>query len=237
MTTYSPTPRTTPTRRRELVGYEAEAVHAVLDEALICHLGFVVADEPVVLPTTHVRVGDRVYVHGSTAARLLRTVGPEGIPVCLTVTLVDGLVLGRRHFTHSLNYRSAVVHGRARLVDDPRERSEVLAALVDHVVPGRADDSVAPDARELAATALLRIPLREASVKSRTGPPVEPGAVSGPGRSRTGHGTDHWSGVIPVETVFGPPDPRPGAPATPHYIERYTRRRPTDAGTKGDDTP
>ncbi|MGW6456041.1 pyridoxamine 5'-phosphate oxidase family protein [Streptomyces sp. NPDC055078] len=237
MTGYPRTPRTTPTRRRELVGYDSGAVHAVLDEALICHVGFVVAGEPVVLPTTHVRVGDRVYVHGSTAARLLRTVGPEGVPVCLTATLVDGLVLGKRHFTHSLNYRSVVVHGRAQLVGDARERAEVLAALVDHVVPGRSADSTAPDARELAATALLRIPLRESSLKSRTGPPVEPGTDPSGEGTATGSGDDHWSGVIPVAVAFGPPSPSAAAPGAPAYIEQYTRPRPPDAGPNGKDTP
>ncbi|MEV0256955.1 pyridoxamine 5'-phosphate oxidase family protein [Streptomyces sp. NPDC050732] len=192
---YAPTDRTIPTRSRERASYDHESVHAILDEAYVCHLGFVRDGAPVVLPTLYGRVGDRLYVHGSTGSRPLRMASASaeeqdpGLPVCLTVTHVDGLVLARSAFHHSINYRSVVVHGTAHQVTDPEEKRLALDALVDHVVPGRAADSRPADAKELAATAVLRLDLNEVSAKARTGGPNdEPEDMDLP----------HWAGVVPL---------------------------------------
>jgi nitroimidazol reductase NimA-like FMN-containing flavoprotein (pyridoxamine 5'-phosphate oxidase superfamily) len=195
MGTYTPTPRTTPTRARQRVSYDRAAVHAVLDEAIVCHVGFVADGLPVVLPHVHARVADRLYLHGSVGARALRQ---GSVDVCVTVTLVDGLVLARSAFHHSINYRSVVAHGTARLVHDPAERDEALRALVNAVEEGRADRTRPPDRRELAATAVLRLDLEEVSLKRREGPPVDDQAdLAGP----------YWAGVIPLSTTRGAPEP------------------------------
>ncbi|MFI1017685.1 pyridoxamine 5'-phosphate oxidase family protein [Streptomyces sp. NPDC020965] len=197
---YEPTGRTVPTRSRERASYDRSVVHAILDEEYVCHLGFIRDGAPVVLPTLYARVGDRVYVHGSTGSRPLRLAGePDpGLAVCLTVTRVDGLVLARSAFHHSLNYRSVVIHGTAHQVTDPREKSESLDALVEAVVPGRAGDSRPANARELAATAVLRLELAEVSAKIRTGPPNdEPEDLELP----------YWTGVVPVARTYGTPVP------------------------------
>ncbi|MEU9864667.1 pyridoxamine 5'-phosphate oxidase family protein [Streptomyces sp. NPDC047971] len=200
---YEPTERTIPTRSRDRASYDRAAVHSILDEGYVCHLGFVRDGAPVVLPTLYGRIGDRLYVHGSTGSRPLRMAGSRGgeapgLRVCLTVTHVDGLVLARSAFHHSINYRSVVVHGTAHQVTDPEERRTALDALVDHVVPGRSDDSRPANAKELAATAVLRLDLGEVSAKVRTGGPNdEPEDASLP----------HWSGVIPVRKAYGTPVP------------------------------
>lgn len=196
-------PRTVPTRLPERAVHDAEAVHAVLDEGLVCHVGVIVDDEPVVLPTIHARIGRRLYLHSSTGSRLsqlARRAGPDGVPVCVTVTLVDGLVLARSQFHHSMNYRSVVVRGRAQLVGDAAEREAALTAVVEHVVAGRSAASRPGDGRELAATAVLRIELREATLKRRTGPPSD---------DDEDLALPHWAGVIPVRTAFGAPEPAP----------------------------
>ncbi|MBP8534118.1 pyridoxamine 5'-phosphate oxidase family protein [Streptomyces sp. MK37H] len=200
---YPPTDRTVPTRSRERASYDREVVHAILDEGYVCHLGFIREGAPVVLPTLYGRVGERLYVHGSTGARPLRMAGGSGaeepgLPVCLTVTHVDGLVLARSAFHHSINYRSVVVHGTARPVTDPAERTAALDALVDHVVPGRAADSRPANAKELAATAVLRLDLEEVSAKVRTG---------GPSDDDEDLELPHWSGVVPVARAYGAPVP------------------------------
>ncbi|MFJ8659338.1 pyridoxamine 5'-phosphate oxidase family protein [Streptomyces sp. NPDC093795] len=200
--TYTPTDRTVPTRSRERASYDKALVHSILDEAYVCHLGFVRDGAPVVLPTLFGRVGDRLYVHGSTGSRPLRAAGDgvaaPGLPVCLTVTHVDGLVLARSAFHHSLNYRSVVVHGTAHQVTDPEERRTALDALVDHVVPGRSADSRPANPKELAATAVLRLDLDEVSAKVRTG---------GPNDDPEDLALPYWSGVIPVQGGYGPPVP------------------------------
>ncbi len=212
MSEYEPTTRTTPTRSADRVSYDRAAVHAVLDEALVCHVGFVVDGEPVVLPQLHVRVGETLYLHGSTGARALRSAAADdGLPVCVTVTLTDGLVLARSAFHHSVNYRSVVVRGRAHLVQDGDERADVLRRLVDAVVPGRSDHVRGPDRKELAATAVLAVPLREVSLKARSGPPSdEPRDVAG----------GWWAGVVPLAVTAGPPEPAPdlarGTEVPPH---------------------
>ncbi|MEF9881670.1 pyridoxamine 5'-phosphate oxidase family protein [Streptomyces sp. P9-A4] len=200
--TYAPTDRTVPTRARQRASYDKALVHSILDEAYVCHLGFVRDGAPVVLPTLFGRVGDRLYVHGSTGSRPLRAAGDgvasPGLPVCLTVTHVDGLVLARSAFHHSLNYRSVVVHGTAHQVTDPEELRIALDALVDHVVPGRAADSRPANAKELAATAVLRLDLDEVSAKVRD---------AGPNDDAEDLGLPHWSGVVPVRGGYGTPVP------------------------------
>ncbi|MFB7448250.1 pyridoxamine 5'-phosphate oxidase family protein [Streptomyces sp. NPDC056194] len=200
--TYTPTDRTVPTRSRQRASYDKELVHSILDEAYVCHLGFVRDGAPVVLPTLFGRVGERLYVHGSTGSRPLRAAGDgvsaPGLPVCLTVTHVDGLVLARSAFHHSLNYRSVVVHGTAHQVTDPEELRTALDALVDHVVPGRSADSRPGNARELAATAVIRLDLDEVSAKVRTG---------GPNDDAEDLDLPYWAGVIPVQSGHGTPVP------------------------------
>ncbi|MEV6569174.1 pyridoxamine 5'-phosphate oxidase family protein [Streptomyces kronopolitis] len=212
---YEPTERTTPTRARERAAYDRETVHAILDAGYVCHLGFIRDGSPVVLPTLYGRVGDRLYLHGSTGSRPLRMAGaaPDpGLAVCVTVTHVDGLVLARSAFHHSLNYRSVVVHGTAYEVTDPQEKTSALDALVDHVVPGRAADSRPGNAKELAATSVIRLDLRDVSAKIRTG---------GPNDDPEDLALPYWSGVLPVAPVYGAPIPSddlaPGIPE-PAYL-------------------
>ncbi|WP_443044025.1 pyridoxamine 5'-phosphate oxidase family protein [Streptomyces sp. NBC_00322] len=197
---YEPTDRTVPTRAKERAAYDREQVHSILDEAYVCHLGFVRDGAPVVLPTLYARVDDHLYVHGSTGSRPLRMAGePEpGLAVCLTVTHVDGLVLARSAFHHSINYRSVVVHGTAHPVTDPDEKRTALDALVDHVVPGRSLDSRPANPKELAATAVLRLDLTEVSAKLRTG---------GPNDDPEDATLPYWTGVVPVTTRRGTPIP------------------------------
>jgi len=217
-TPYPKTARTIPTRSPERASYDRDLVHAILDEAYVCHLGFVRDGAPVVLPTLYGRVGERLYVHGSTGSRPLRMTGkaPEGLPVCLTVTHVDGLVLARSAFHHSINYRSVVVHGLAYDVTDPAEKRAALDALVDHVVPGRSADSRPANKKELAATAVIRLDLTEVSAKVRTGPvSEEPEDLTLP----------HWAGVLPVQRVYGTPLPDEHlAPGTelPSYLSELS---------------
>ncbi|MFF5969203.1 pyridoxamine 5'-phosphate oxidase family protein [Streptomyces collinus] len=213
-TGYTPTDRTVPTRSPDRASYDKGLVHAILDEAYVCHLGFVRDGAPVVLPTLYARVGERLYVHGSTGSRPLRAAGQAdpGLEVCLTVTHVDGLVLARSAFHHSINYRSVVVHGVARDVTDPDEKRQALDALVDHVVPGRSADSRPANKKELAATAVIRLDLDEVSAKLRTGGVNdEPEDLALP----------HWAGVVPVRRTYGTPVADPGlAPGTelPGYL-------------------
>ncbi|MGY4928760.1 pyridoxamine 5'-phosphate oxidase family protein [Streptomyces sp. 900105755] len=195
---YAKTDRTVPTRSAERASYDRELVHAILDEGYLCHLGFVRDGAPVVLPTLYGRVGEVLYLHGSTGSRPLRMTGQAdpGLAVCVTVTHVDGLVLARSAFHHSVNYRSVVVHGIAHQVTDPEEKSRALDALVDHVVPGRAADSRPANKRELAATAVIRLDLNEVSAKTRTG-----GANDEP----EDMDLPHWAGVLPLRKGYDAP--------------------------------
>ena len=194
-TLYEKTERTVPTRGQQRASYDKALVHAILDDGYLCHLGFVRDGAPVVLPTLYARAGERLYVHGSTGSRPLRGAGEDpGLPVCLTVTHVDGIVLARSAFHHSINYRSVVVHGTAHQVTDPAERATALDAIVDHIVPGRADDSRRANAKELAATAVVRLDLGEVSAKVRTG---------GPNDDPEDLDLPYWSGVLPVTRAYG----------------------------------
>ncbi|BAX92379.1 pyridoxamine 5'-phosphate oxidase family protein [Mycobacterium shigaense] len=215
-TTYDPTPRSTPSRYRDRASYDRDVVHRILDEALICHLGYLGDGRPVVLPTTHARCGETLYLHGSTGSRPMLG-ATDGLPVCVTVTLVDGLVLARSALHHSLVYRSVVVHGDARLVDDPDEKLRALGCLLDHVAAGRASDCRLPNARELAATAVLALDLVEVSAKVRSGGPTDdPEDLALP----------HWAGVLPLSVTAGTPVPAddldPATPAPP-YLAAYSR--------------
>ena len=216
---YPPTPRTVPTRYRERVRYDRSTVHGILDEGLICHVGYLNAGRPLVLPTTHARLGEILYLHGSTGSGpMLAAAGSaEGLPVCVTVTLVDGLVLARAALHHSLEYRSVVVVGNARLVQDRGEKLGALAALLDHVVPGRSVDSRPPNERDLAATAVLALDLVEVSAKVRDGGPVD---------DEEDTALPHWAGVVPLTLTAGTPLPAddldPALPV-PSYLAPYRR--------------
>jgi nitroimidazol reductase NimA-like FMN-containing flavoprotein (pyridoxamine 5'-phosphate oxidase superfamily) len=213
-TALSPTPRSTIRRGAARARTDRAELYAVLDAGLVCHLGIVLGGAPVVLPTAYGRIDDTLYVHGSTGAASLRAA--DGAPICVTVTHVDGVVHARSVFHFSMNYRSAVVHGRARRVTDDAERLAGLRAVTEHVAPGSWDHARPPNRKELAATAVLALGLAEASVKVRTGPPVDddPDVAAG-GR---------WAGVVPVRTVFDAPQPCPllpaSTPAPPHVAAR-----------------
>ncbi|RIV40809.1 bifunctional pyridoxamine 5'-phosphate oxidase family protein/GNAT family N-acetyltransferase [Micromonospora radicis] len=207
---YAPTARTTASRSRDRMSYDRDAAHAVLDEAYHCALGFTVDGAPRVLPTLHVRVGDTLYLHGSTGSRPLLAARGDGLPVCVTVTLLDGLVYARSQFHHSANYRSVIAHGTARLVTDEAEKTDALTALVEKVGAGRAADSRPPNRRELAETAVLALPLVEVSVRARAG-----GVADEP----ADHALPHWAGVVPLRATAGLPEPDDGvAVPVPAYL-------------------
>lgn len=206
-TTYQPTPRTTPTRYRERARYDRETVHQILDESLICHLAYVKDGMPVVLPTIHTRIDEILYIHGSSGSGPMLATRLSGIPVCVTVTLVDGLVLARAAMHHSMNYRSVVAVGTARIVADPDEKKRALHAVLNHIRPGRADDCRPPNARELAATAVLALELDEVSAKVREG---------GVADDDEDLALPYWAGVVPVRLTAEPPVPDGHLhPATP----------------------
>ena len=214
---FTPTERTTVRRRPQRASYEQSTVEAILDEALFCHVGFVVDDQPYVIPTIHARVGTRLYIHGSAASRMLRSVG-AGIPVCVTVTLLDGLVLARSAFHHSMNYRSAVILGTAVEVTDEVEKLEALKAVVEHVVPQRWQDVRWPTEQELKATRVLSVPLTEVSAKIRTGPPLD---------DEEDYQLGCWAGEIPLrlEPQALIADPRlKSTIVPPAYVQSYHRR-------------
>ncbi|MCG5212703.1 pyridoxamine 5'-phosphate oxidase family protein [Streptosporangium sp. KLBMP 9127] len=211
--TLSPTPRTTLNRAKERARTEREDLYGVLDAGLVCHLGVLVDGAPMVVPTGYGRLGDTLYLHGSTGARSLRSA--HGTQVCVTVTHLDGIVLARSIFHHSVNYRSAVVYGTAAVVEDPDERLTALRALSEQLAPGQWDTVRQPTAKELAATVVLSLPLSEASVKIRQGPPKD---------DEADYALPHWAGVLPLTTVWGPPQPDPalppGRPAPAHITDR-----------------
>jgi nitroimidazol reductase NimA-like FMN-containing flavoprotein (pyridoxamine 5'-phosphate oxidase superfamily) len=179
--------------------YDRDAIDAILDEGFVCHLGFVIEGQPYVIPTLYARLGEDAYVHGSSASRMLRTLD-WGVDACLTVTLVDGIVLARSIFNHSINYRSVVVLGRAIVVEHPDEKVRALEAFSNRLLPGRWRDVRPPTPTELKATSILRMPLVEASAKVRTGPPKD---------DEEDYGWPAWAGVIPLELTAGDPQPDP----------------------------
>jgi nitroimidazol reductase NimA-like FMN-containing flavoprotein (pyridoxamine 5'-phosphate oxidase superfamily) len=208
-----PTARTRVRRVPKRASYDRATVEAILDEGLICHLAFAHDDHPFCIPTIHARVGDTIYVHGSAAARWTRSLGGGCAPACLTVTHVDGIVLARSAFHHSMNFRSAMVVGPLRAVEFPDEKMEALHAFTERLMPGRWAEVRRPNRKELKATSVLAMRLEEASAKVRTGPPVD---------DEEDYGLGVWAGVLPVSTVIGEPedDPRlaPGIGA-PGYLD------------------
>src|ERR1700722_3468874 len=185
----APTTRTRLVREAERAVYDRAAAYRILDEGFICHVGFVVDGQPFVIPTGYGRVGDHLYIHGSAASRMLRNLD-QGVSVCITVTLLDGLVLARSVFNHSMNYRSVVILGTASLVDDAAEKLAALRALSEHIIPGRWDDARQPNEKELKATSVLRLPITEFSAKVRVGPAVD---------DEEDYSFPTWAGVIPLE--------------------------------------
>jgi uncharacterized protein len=214
------TPRTRVRRLPKRGAYDRPTIDAILDEALVAHLAFIGEEgQPYAIPTLHARVGDEVWVHGSAASRTLRTLG-GGAPACLTVTLIDGLVLARAIFNHSMNYRSVIVLGEARAVTDPEDKRAALAAFAERIAPGRWADARPPTPQELKATSILALPLDEASAKVRAGPPVEDDAD---------HALDVWAGVVPMRLARGEPVPDP-ALRSGIEVPRYLREARDDPG-------
>jgi uncharacterized protein len=213
-----PTARTRVRRLPARASYDLATIHGILDEGLVCHLGFAHEGQPFVLPTTYARVGDALYLHGSAASRMLRGLR-DGIAVCATVTLLDGLVLARSAFHHSMNYRSVVILGTATAVQDPDEKLKALRLLSEHILPGRWADARYPSEKELKATLALRLPITEFSAKVRQGPPTD---------DEDDYAFLTWAGVIPLATVPGSPIPDhrcdPSIPL-PAYVSAYTRKR------------
>ena len=212
-----PTPRTRVVREPERGVYDREAVYRILDEAFICHVGFCVDGQPFVIPTSYGRKDANLYIHGSAASRMLRQM-KEGVTLCVTVTLLDGLVLARSVFNHSMNYRSVVILGKATLVDDPEEKLTALRALSEHILPGRWDDARQPNERELKATSVLRMPIEEFSAKVRTGPPID---------DAEDYTFPTWAGVVPLEIRVGDPISDPNLnpkQEVPKYARNYVRK-------------
>lgn len=192
---FKPTKRTTLKRLPKRASYKRKIIYDILDEGFICHVGFIDTDHPVVIPTAYGRLGDLLYIHGSAASRMLRSLA-DGVPICATVTLVDGLVLARSAFHHSMNYRSVVVFGTASVVTDPTEKVQALRAFSEHVLPGRWADVREPNEVELKQTLVLSIPLSEASAKIRTGPPVD---------EESDYDLPVWAGELPLDIVARKP--------------------------------
>src|SRR5262245_16317392 len=209
--------RTTVRRLPQRGAYDRQTIDAILDEGFVCHVGFIVDGQPFVIPTGYARAGDCLYIHGSTASRMLRSLA-DGLDVCVTVTLVDGFVLARSAFHHSLNYRSVLVLGKARLVTDSDEKLDALRRFTNHIVAGRWDEVRAPDEQELKATAVLALPLAEASAKVRQGPPLD---------DEPDYALPVWAGVVPVKIVPGEPiaDARIAEGAAPFEVRRLPSLR------------
>ncbi len=199
--------------------YECTAIYQILDEGLVCHVGFAIEQQPYVIPTAYGRVGDKLYIHGSPASRMLRSL-QGGIEVCITVTMLDGLVLARSAFHHSMNYRSVVVFGKATVVKDSQEKLEALQAFTEHVIPGRWDEVRSPSRQELQGTLILSLPLAEASAKVRTGHPID---------DEADYQLPVWAGIVPLHLAATEPmsDPRlPLEIPVPTYALNYRRCAP-----------
>jgi uncharacterized protein len=216
MSQFTPTDRTQVKRLPKRGHYERETVYSILDTAFVCHVGFSVDGQPFVIPTNFGRSGDTLYLHGSAASRMLKTLS-DGVPVCVTVTHVDGLVLARSAFHHSVNYRSVVILGKAQLVEDLAEKMEALRIFTEHVMKGRWNDVRIPTEQELKATTVLSLPLEEVSAKVRTGGPID---------DEADYALPVWAGVLPLETVAKAPVPdaqRKNDPPIPEYLKNYKR--------------
>ncbi|MGZ5494198.1 MAG: pyridoxamine 5'-phosphate oxidase family protein [Thermoanaerobaculia bacterium] len=210
------TERTTVKRLAKRGHYDRQTIHAILDEALICHVGFAVDGSPVVIPTIHTRIGETLYFHGSAASRMLRSLR-DGVEACVCVTLLDGLVMARSAFHHSMNYRSVVVFGTATEVTDRDEKDRVLTAIVEHVARGRSADARGPNEIELRQTLVLALPITEASAKIRTGGPID---------DEEDYSLPVWAGVLPLRMVPGEPvadEKLDSAMEVPGYLKHYRR--------------
>ncbi len=210
------TPRSQIRRLPQRGQYESEAIYQILDEGLVCHVGFAVDSQPFVIPTAYGRVGDRLYIHGSPASRMLRSL-QNSVEVCVTVTLLDGLVLARSAFHHSMNYRSVVIFGTATTVEDADQKLEALKAFTEHVVPGRWTEVRQPNRQELQGTLVLSLPLTEGSAKVRTGPPLD---------DEEDYSLPVWAGVVPLQLSASEAiaDPRLSPEISiPSYVQNYTR--------------
>ena len=217
------TPRTRVKRLPKRAAYDRDTIYSILDTALVCHVGFAIDGQPYVIPTLHVRIGDRLYVHGSAASRMLGTAA-EGTPIAVTVTHIDGLVLSRSAFHHSVNYRSAIILGTATLVTDPAEKLVVMKGLIDHVAPGRWEQIRHPNDKELAATSVLSIPIEEASAKIRTGDPLD---------DEADYASPIWAGQLPfaMSTLAPIRDARLAASISlPTHVANY--RLPQNRGAR-----
>jgi len=215
--TQMPTARTRVVREAHRGVYDRQTLYGILDEGFVCHVGFVADGQPFVIPTSYGRDGANLYIHGSAASRMLRQMR-DGMAVCVTVTLLDGLVLARSVFNHSMNYRSAVILGKASLVDDPEEKLAALRVLSEHILPGRWDDARQPNERELKQTWVLRVPIEEFSAKVRTGPPID---------DEEDYSFPTWAGVLPLEMKAGDPidDSRfDSSRGVPTYVKSYSRK-------------
>jgi uncharacterized protein len=196
--------------------YDRETIYSILDEGFICHVGFNIDGQPYVIPTGYARIGDDLYIHGSAASRMLRNLS-KGVDVCVTVTLVDGLVLARSAFHHSINYRSVVILGKAELVEDREEKDKVLEAFTEHIIPGRWAEIRWPNELEMKATSVLKLPIEEASAKIRTG---------GPKDDDEDYEMNIWAGVLPLNISPGDPiadDVLPEGIEAPEHVIRYSR--------------
>jgi len=215
MDNYAPTSRTKVRRLPKRASYDKLAVNAILDQGFICHVGFAVEAQPYVIPTVYARADDTIYVHGSAVSRMLRTLTQQ-VPVCITVTLLDALVLARSAFHHSLNYRSVVMLGNARLVDGSDEKMRALHLITNHVVPQRWEEARSPNALELKQSSVLALALDEVSAKIRSGPPVD---------DEEDYALPVWAGLVPVETRLGTPvdDGRVLAEVPEIDLARFTR--------------
>ena len=194
--------------------YDADTIYPIIDAALICHLGFVEDGRPFVIPTMHARMGDALVLHGAKASRLLKHAA-AGNDLCVTITILDGLVMARSVFHHAMNYRSAVLFGKGELIDDPADRMHAFEVLTEHIMPGRWADARLPNDQELSATTLVRMPINIASAKVRTGPPVD---------DDDDYVLDIWAGVVPIRQQMSTPlaDPkRTHDVAVPGYVQRY----------------
>lgn len=218
MDTLVQTPRTTLKRRAVRGSYDRPLIHAILDEGLVCHIGFTVDGQPFVTPTTYARSGDRLYIHGSVASRMLRNLA-SGVSICFTVTLLDGLVLARSAFHHSMNYRSVMIFGTAVEVTDLAERQRAFEAVVNHIVPGRYEATRKPDAQEIKATSIIALDITEASAKVRSGPVSD---------AEEDYALPYWAGVLPMKLTSQAPIPDERLPAgipVPAEISAYRRVR------------
>lgn len=215
-----PTARTRVVREAHRGVYDRETAYRILDEGFLCHVGFVADGQAFVIPTSYGRKDASLYIHGSAASRMLRQLQKaDSVPVCITVTLLDGLVLARSVFNHSMNYRSVVVLGKATLVDDPAEKLAALRVLSEHILPGRWDDSRQPNERELKQTSVLRVPIEEFSAKVRTGPAID---------DEEDLSFPTWAGVLPLEMKTGDPIDDAlldGTREVPDYVRNYTRTK------------